>query len=473
VSAILDRDPAVGPGAPGGRDGASGAAPDLLPRLVTPELPGPRAKALVAADEQWVSPSYTRTYPLVVDRGSGCQIWDVDGNRFLDFNAGIAVCATGHCHPEVVSAVQAQAARLIHMSGTDFYYEAQSDAARAACEIVPIAGPKRAFLSNSGTESIECAMKLARYATGRKHFISFQGSFHGRTMGALSLTHSKVVHKRRMGPYLADTTAIPYAYCYRCPVGRKYPGCSVECLDPLERVVFTKQVAPDEVAAIFVEPFQGEGGYVPAPPEFLVRLREIATRHGILLVLDEIQSGMGRTGRFFASEHAGVVGDIYCIAKGIASGMPLGVTVAPASVMSWPSGAHANTFGGNPLACVAAIKTIELLKGGIIAHCQAMGARLMARLAPLATRFSIVGDVRGIGLMAGVEIVADRESREPAGHLRDRVVAGCFRRGLLLLGCGPSTIRLCPPLVVDPDQVDWAVDTLAAVLATVDAEASR
>jgi len=441
----------------------------LLPEIKTSPLPGPRAAEMVALDDKYISPSYTRTYPLVVDRGEGSLIWDVDGNRFLDFNAGIAVVATGHCHPRIVKAIQDQAARLIHMSGTDFYYEAQSSVAKALCDIVPIAGDKKVFLSNSGTEAVECAMKLARYHTGRSQFISFRGSFHGRTLGSLSITNSKVVHKKRMGPLLPGCHAIDYAYCYRCPVGKSYPGCKVECLDPLEDVIFKKQVSPDEVAAIFCEPIQGEGGYVPGPPEFLRRLREITKKHGILLVFDEIQSGMGRTGTFFASEHSGVQPDIVCIAKGVASGLPLGVTVASSSTMDWVSGAHANTFGGNPLACVAALETIDILKTGLLDQCRAMGDRMIAACRAKLARLPCVGDIRGRGLMVGVEIVAPDGSRAPAGDLRDRIVDVCFQKGLLLLGCGPNTLRLCPPLVIAPEQVDWAIETLAEVITSVEA----
>jgi 4-aminobutyrate aminotransferase len=439
----------------------------LLPEIKT-ALPGPRAKELVAQDQQYVSPSYTRGYPLVVDRGQGAVVWDVDGNRFLDFNAGIAVVATGHCHPRVVKAIQDQAAKLIHMSGTDFYYEVQSGLAKALCEMAPGPGEKQVFLSNSGTEAIECAIKLARHHTGRKHLISFTGAFHGRTLGALSITNSKIVHKRRMGPLLADTTALPYAYCYRCPVNRTYPGCGIECLDPLEKIVFTKQVAPDDVAAIFVEPIQGEGGYVPAPPEFLQRLRDITKKHGIMLVFDEIQSGMGRTGKYFASEHSGVAADIYCLAKGIASGMPLGATIASKSLMTWPSGAHATTFGGNPVSCVAALETIAVLKDGLLDHCRAMGDRMMERVKAKLAPMRCVGDVRGRGLMVGIEIVRPDGSKAPAGDVRDRIVDDAWEKGLLVLGCGPNTLRLCPPLVIDPVQVDWAIDTLAAVFAAAE-----
>ena len=440
---------------------------ELLPDIISKPLPGPKAAALVAQDERYVSPSYTRGYPLVVDRALGSVVWDVDGNRFLDFNAGIAVVATGHCHPRVVKAIQDQAARLIHMSGTDFYYEVQSKVARAICEIVPITGDKKVFLSNSGTEAVECALKLARYKTGRQQFISFRGSFHGRTLGALSITNSKIVHKRRMGPLLPGCHVIDYAYCYRCPVGKTPQDCRAECLDPLEKVVFTKQVAPDDVAAIIVEPIQGEGGYVPGPPDFLKRLREITRKHGILLVFDEIQSGMGRTGQFFASEHSGVEPDIVCIAKGVASGMPLGATVALSSTMDWVSGAHANTFGGNPLSCVAALETIDILKGGVLAHCREMGERMMAACRAKLGHKPVVGDIRGRGLMVGIEIVAPDGSKTPAPDLRDRIVDACWHRGLLMLGCGPNTLRLCPPLVIEAAQVDWAIDTLAGVIGSL------
>jgi 4-aminobutyrate aminotransferase len=444
-------------------------ANDLLPLLVTP-LPGPRAQELVKRDQAYISSSYTRDYPLVVDRAKGAVVWDVDDNRYLDFNAGIAVASTGHCHPEVVQVVQEQAARLIHMGGTDFYYKSQADAAQAVSDAVPIEGPKRVFLANSGAEAVECALKLARYNTGRRHIISFHGAFHGRTMGALSLTQSKSIHKRRMGPFLGDVTAVPYAYCYRCPVNLTYPGCNIACLDQLEKVVFGKQVPPEEVAAIFVEPIQGEGGYVPAPKEFLQRLRELTKKHGILLVFDEVQSGMGRTGRFFASEHSGVVADIYCIAKGVASGLPLGVTVSGASTMNWPPGSHANTAGGNPLALVAAVKTVELLRGGILANCEKMGERLMDHMRALASRSRLLGDVRGRGLMIGLEIVRNKETKEPAADLRDLLVHRCYEQGLLLLGCGANTLRLSPPLVVNEEQVDWAAQTISTQLEKIEKE---
>jgi len=436
---------------------------DLLPDIKGP-IPGSKAKAELKLDEKYISPSYTRNYPLVVDRALGSTVWDVDGNRFLDFNAGIAVCSTGHCHPKIVEAIQKQSARLIHMSGTDFYYPQQVEVAKALTEIIPIKESKRIFLSNSGAEAVECAMKLARFHTGRPHFISFYGSFHGRTLGAMSLSNSKTIHRRKMGPVTPEATAVPYAYCYRCPVNRCYPGCSLECLDQLEHVVFSKRIAPDEVAAIFVEPVQGEGGYVPAPREFLARLRDLCNQHGILLVFDEIQSGMGRTGKYFASEHSGVVADIYCVAKGIASGLPLGATVASSRVMTWDSGSHATTFGGNPVSCAASVKTIELLKDGLLDHCREMGERLLSHLRPLVQTSPIVGDVRGFGLMVGMEIVSDKAKKTQAHDLRNEIVMECFRKGLLILGCGPNTLRFCPPLVVTPSQIDWACETVAKVI---------
>lgn len=442
------------------------ATSEKLPKIVTNPLPGPKAAALVAQDERYVSPSYTRGYPLVVDKALGSVVWDVDGNRFLDFNAGIAVVSTGHCHPRVVKAIQDQAGRLIHMSGTDFYYEVQSKVAKAICDITPITGDKKVFLSNSGTEAVECALKLARYHTGRSQFISFKGSFHGRTLGSLSITNSKIVHKRRMGPLLPGCHVADYGYCYRCPVGKSPDTCVAECLDPLEKVMFQKQVSPDEIAAVIVEPIQGEGGYVPGIPQFLRRLREITSKYGIMLVFDEIQSGMGRTGQFFASEHSGVEPDIVCIAKGVASGMPLGATVALSRTMDWVPGAHANTFGGNPLSCVAALETIDILKNGVLANCRDMGERMIGACRSKLTQ-PIVGDIRGRGLMVGIEIVAPDGSRAPRADLRDRIVDLAWERGLLLLGCGPNTLRLCPPLVIEAAQVDWAIDTLAEVIGSV------
>jgi 4-aminobutyrate aminotransferase len=427
-------------------------------------LPGPRAAAFIARDEKVVSPSYTRTYPLVARAGSGAIVEDVDGNRFLDFNAGIAVVATGHCHPEVVRAIQQQAARLIHMSGTDFYYEEMIALAEALARIAPGDVPRRVSFGNSGAEAMEGAIKLARYATGRRKLIAFYGSFHGRTMGALSLTSRKAVQRAGFGPLVPEVVHAPYPYCYRCPYGQQPETCAVECVKHIEQTLL-KTVSPaEETAAIVLEPVQGEGGYIVPPKKFFDELTRVARANGILLVFDEVQSGMGRTGRMFAAEHFDAVPDIFSVAKGIASGMPLGATVARADLMTWPPGAHASTFGGNPVCCAAALTTIALLERDLVDNAARMGAYLMDRMRQWPARFPTVGDVRGLGLMLGVELVRDQRTREAAPDLRDRVVQLAFERGLLILGAGDNTLRICPPLVITRDQCDFALDTLEACL---------
>jgi len=420
-------------------------------------LPGPKAAALIARDAAIISPSYTRSYPLVIARGEGATVEDVDGNVFLDCAAGIAVNATGHSHPDVVGAIAEQAQRFIHMSGTDFYYEPQVRLAEALAEVAPMSGPVRAFFGNSGTEAIEACIKLARYATGRDYLVAFLGGFHGRTLGSLSLTASKTVQRRGFGPLIPGVVHAPYATCYRCPVGRSPETCAAECLDVFEHQMLVQLISPDEIAAIVVEPIQGEGGYLVAPDQFLRRLRAIADTHGILLVVDEVQSGMGRTGRMFAIEHSGVQPDIVAIAKGIASGMPLGVALSRAELMTWPPGAHASTFGGNPVACAAALETLRLLKDQLIRNAAVVGSRLREGLASLAARHPLIGDVRGRGLMVGVELVRDRTTKERAIEERNAVVYAAFRRGLLVLGAGKNTVRFCPPLVLTAAQADTAV----------------
>jgi len=438
-----------------------------FPRLVT-SVPGPEARKVLQLDEQYISPSYTRTYPLVAKSGRGAMVEDVDGNVFMDFSAGIAVVSTGHCHPDVVAAIQKQAAELIHMSGTDFYYAHMVELAQKLAAITPGSEPKRVFYGNSGAEAIEAAIKLARYHTKRDKLIAFQGSFHGRTMGALSLTASKSVQRKGFGALLAGVFHIPYAYCYRCPYGLKPESCCTECATVLEREIFPKLADPSEVAAIFVEPIQGEGGYVPAPAKFLQELQRICRQRGILLVMDEVQSGMGRTGKWWACEHAGVEPDILCVAKGIASGMPLGVVVSRASVMNWTPGAHASTFGGNPVCIAAALATIDVLEKGYIENARRVGEFILSRTMDWPKKHRIVGDVRGMGLMIGVEFVRDRETKERAPDLRDRVVDLAFAKGLLLLGCGPNTLRLAPPLVVDQEQAGFAVETIEAAITEVE-----
>jgi 4-aminobutyrate aminotransferase len=435
--------------------------------LITTPLPGPKARALIERDAKVVSPSYTRSYPFVMARGEGAVVEDVDGNCFLDCAAGIAVASTGHAHPDVVAAIADQARRFLHMSGTDFYYELQVRLAEAFDEIAPTARPCRSFFSNSGTEAIEAALKLARYATRRYGIIAFLGSFHGRTLGSLALTSSKAVQRRGFGPPLAGVYHAPYATCYRCPVGKRPESCQAECLEYLEDQILVHLISPDEVAAVVVEPIQGEGGYVVPPPQFHQRLRELTRRHGILLVVDEVQSGMGRTGKMFGIEHFGIEPDITAVAKGVASGLPLGVTTSTAALMSWPPGAHASTFGGNPVSCAAALATIELLKKTLVKNAADVGEVMMDGLRELQQKHPIIGDVRGKGLMVGVELVRDRVTRERATTERDRVVQECFSRGLLVLGAGPNVIRISPPLVLTKEQAKTAVGIIDQALDVV------
>ena len=430
------------------------------PFIKTP-LPGPKAREIIRRDRALLSPSFTRSYPLVAHRAGGMWIEDPDGNVFLDFTAGIAVASTGHCHPDVVAAIQKQAARLIHMSGTDFYYEAQVLLAEKLTKLAPGRSPKRVFFTNSGTEAVEAAFKLARYNTRRERMISFFGAFHGRTLGALSLTGSKVRQKENFGALVPGVTHVGYGYCYRCPYHLTYPECNIECVDYIEHTLFKKTVPAEEVAAIIIEPIQGEGGYVVPPAGYHRKLRELTKKYGILLIADEVQSGMGRTGKMFAIEHWDVEPDIITVAKGIASGLPLGAMIARADLMDWEPGSHANTFGGNPLACMAALETIRLLQEKLLANAARTGDYFKGKLQELSRRFPLIGDVRGLGLMIGMELVRDRETREPAPKERDRVIELAFQKGLLLLGCGESTIRFSPPLVVSKSEVDVAVDILS------------
>jgi len=432
-----------------------------VPRIQT-ELPGPKARGLLERDQKYVSPSYTRVYPLVVERGSGAVIEDVDGNLFLDCTAGIAVTATGHCHPEVVAAITDQANKLIHMSGTDFYYEPQIDLSQRLAEVAPGNSPKRVFFTNSGAEALEAALKLARWHTERPRAIAFFGAFHGRTYGAMSLSGSKVVHRRGFSPLVPDIHHVPYP---RGLEARTVPHYGRRCVEQIEETMFKRIAPPEEVAAIFVEPIQGESGYQVPPPDFLPALRELCDRHHILLVADEVQSGMGRTGKLFAVEHWGVEPDIICLAKGIASGMPLGAIVAKESVMDWPSGSHASTFGGNPVSCRAALATLDLLQRGYTANAAQRGEQLRQGLVRLQRQHPVIGDVRGLGLMTALDLVRDRERLTPDPALRDEVVQTAFHKGLLLLGCGEAAIRFCPPLCITAEQIETALDILGGVLA--------
>ena len=436
------------------------------PKLVT-ALPGPLAKKAVAEDDRLISPSYTRSYPMVAKKGRGIRVTDVDGNEFLDFAAGIAVNSTGHCHPEVVKAIQEQAAELIHMSGTDFYYELMTEFAKRLSEVAPMAGPHRFYFGNSGAEAVECAMKLARYHTGRQNIISFFGAFHGRTMGALSLTGSKPQQKRRFAPFVPGVHHVRYPYAYRgCSGGpQAEEAFALGCARYIEEKLFKTILPPEEVAAIILEPIQGEGGYVVAPDNFLQEIRRICDRHGILLIADEVQAGAGRTGKWWSIEHSGVQPDIVCIAKGIASGMPLGICMSKAEVMDWVPGSHASTFGGNPVCLAAAMATMDILEREGLANAAKVGGAMLERLHTWKDKYDIVGDVRGRGLMIGVEIVKDKASRTPVGAVRDRIVEQAFERGLLILGCGETSIRLCPPLILSQDEADIALDILEECVA--------
>jgi 4-aminobutyrate aminotransferase len=434
-------------------------APSHLPQIITP-LPGPKAQAILERDARVISPSYTRDYPLVVERGEGALVYDVDGNRFLDCNAGIAVVATGHCHPRVVAAIQHQAAKLIHMSGTDFYYENMVTLAEKLAALAPGDSARRVYFGNSGTEAIEAAIKLARYSTGRDKFVAFLGGFHGRTLGSLSLTASKAAQRKKFSPLTPGVTHVPYPYCYRCPFSRDPETCAVECVRFIEEEIFRTILPPEETAAIVLEPIQGEGGYVVPPQKFFDELQRLASKHGILLVADEVQSGMGRTGRMWASDHFSFDPGVLAIAKGIASGLPLSATVAHASIMTWPPGAHASTFGGNPVSVAASLATIELLEDGLIDNAAAIGAYMMDRMRDWPARFPNVGEVRGLGLMIGIELVKDQNTRERAPELRNRLVHMLFERGVLVLGAGPNTIRLSPPLIITRDQAGYLIDTV-------------
>ncbi len=445
----------------------AGQASPEAPHLVT-ELPGPRARAVVGRSDRCVTPSLPHAYPLVVRRAQGAVVEDVDGNRFLDFAAGIAVCSTGHCHPRVVAAIQEQAARLLHICGADFYDTRYVDLAERLARLAPGSSPKKVFLGNSGAEAVEAALKLARYYTGRPQLLAFFGAFHGRTMGAVSLTASKPAYHQGFGPLLAGITHVPYAYCYRCSYNLTYPSCNLACVDYIEQVLFAQSIAPDEVAAVFVEPVQGEGGYIVPPPGWLERLRSLCDRHGILLVDDEVQSGMGRTGRLFAIEHWDVEPDIVCAAKALASGMPLSAMIARAELMSWPEGAHGSTFGGNPVSCAAAEATLDVIEEErLMENAARVGGHLMGRLRELAAESHLIGDVRGLGLMIGVELVKDKGTRTRAVEETEAVLQACFRRGLLLLPCGTNSLRFSPPLTVSEQEAETAVEIFAQAIGEV------
>ncbi len=434
------------------------------PHINTP-LPGPKAQALLARDAAVVSPSYPRDYPFVMSHGRGVEVWDVDGNRFLDFAAGIAVCSTGHSHPRVVEAVKDAADRFLHIS-SDYWHEGQVRLAERMNELAPMGEPVMSFFSQSGTESVEGALKLARYVTGRPRFIGFLGGFHGRTMGSLSFTSSKYTQQKGFFPTMPGVTHVPYPNNYRPLFAGADQGAAV--LRYLEDVLFTSNVPPSEVAGILVEPIQGEGGYIVPPDGFLAGLRALCDRHGIMLIFDEVQSGVGRTGKMFACEHWGVAPDIMTLAKGLGSGLPIGMVVAKKTIMSkWLRGAHGNTYGGNPICCAAALATLELVSGGFADNAAHVGDYFMGKLHELQQRHAVIGEVRGKGLMIGLELVLDRATRKPARQLCDDLITRSYHNGLILLSCGQSTIRFMPPLMVSTAQVDEAVALLEGSLLEV------
>ncbi|MBN1785992.1 MAG: acetyl ornithine aminotransferase family protein [Candidatus Methanofastidiosa archaeon] len=427
-----------------------------VPKIVT-ELPGPISKDWLARDERSVSPSYSRPYPLVAERAEGLAVTDVDGNVFLDFSAGIAVCSTGHCHPEVVKEIQEQAARLIHMSGTDFFYREQVLMAETIAEITPGNFHKKSFFGNSGAEAVEAGFKLARYHSRRPRMLSYNSSFHGRTFGALSLTGSNSKYMRGFAPLVPGVTHVYFPFCFHCPFNHECDQCDFECINYIEDEVFRKYVPAEEVSAFVAEPILGEGGYVVPPDGYFQRLKKMLDSYGILFMCDEVQSGAGRTGKMFAIEHWGVEPDIICIAKGIASGMPLGICCASAEIMDWHRGAHASTFGANPVSCRAALKTISLLQNGLIDNARDKGKLLMKGLNEIKENYEIVGDVRGKGLMIGVEFVKDGKNT-PDPQTSNKVLLDCFNGGVAFLPCGRSTIRFCPPLVVSEEECEIALE---------------
>jgi 4-aminobutyrate aminotransferase len=427
-------------------------------------VPGPKAKALIERDLKVVSPSYPRGYPFVMDYGKGTEVWDVDGNRYLDFAAGIAVAATGHSHPDVVKAIQEQAEKFIHIS-SDFYHEKWIQLSEKMAEISPFKEDARVFVTNSGTESVEGAIKLARYHTKRSSFIGFLGGFHGRTMGAVTFTASKPNYKRGFLPMLNGVTHVPFPDPYR-PMFTVAPGQDYgeRIIEYIEEQVFEKILPADEVAGILVEPIQGEGGYIVPPAGFFPALRALCDKYGILLIADEVQAGMGRTGKWWSIEHFGVEPDMITSAKGIASGMPFGALITKKSIMSWPKGSHGNTYGGNPIACVASLATMHAIENGYMENARVTGDYTIQNLKEMQTRHPSIGDVRGIGFMIGIDFVQDKQSKKSDAAIRDRVVDLAYEYGLLTLGCGKSVIRVSPPLCTTKEQIDEGLEILDYVI---------
>ncbi|MEN4041063.1 MAG: acetyl ornithine aminotransferase family protein [Anaerolineaceae bacterium] len=427
-------------------------------------LPGPKAREIVARDREVISPSYPRCYPFVMDHGRGSEVWDVDGNRFLDFAAGIAVLSTGHSHPKVVTAIKDQADKFLHIS-SDFYHPKWVELGEKLTEIAPFEEPAVSFMTNSGTESIESAIKLARYSTGRSEFIGFLGGFHGRTIGAVAFTASKPHYRKGFYPLMSGVVHAPYPDPYR-PLLFTRPGedYGEVVVRYIEEEILGKILPAEDVAGILLEPIQGEGGYIVPPPGFFPALRDLCTRHGILLIADEVQAGVGRTGKWWSIEHFDVEPDIICSAKGIASGVPLGVMIARRSIVSWPKGSHGNTYGGNPIACAAALATIELIENEYMQNAAEVGAYVLDCMEEIRVCHPSIGDVRGKGLMIGVEFVHDQHTKTPAENLRDRIVDLAFQHGLLILGCGKSTIRISPPLCLTRSEADEGLEVFNHVI---------
>jgi len=433
------------------------------PQVKAP-IPGPKSTEWIARDRRISSPSLPREYGLVAVKGDGVWLEDADGNVFLDFTSGIAVCNTGHCHPEVVAAAQTQLGRLIHTCAADFYHTPMVELAEKLAEIAPAAEAKRVFFANSGAEAVESGFKLARWHTGREKAVAFLGAFHGRTMGALTLSASKVGQKRGFSPYVPGVTHIPYGYCYRCAYNLSYPSCDLECVRYLEEVLFKTVLPPEEVAVIVIEPIQGEGGYIVPPLDYHRRFKALAEKYKILYFVDEIQTGMGRTGKMFAIEHFGVEPDMMALAKGIASGLPLSALIASKKIMNWTRGAHGSTYGGNPISCAAGLATLDVIRSGLVENADKRGRQLRRGLDTLGNDFECIGDVRGLGLMQAVELVKDRKTKEADKQIRDQLLQSCFTKGLMLLSCGESTIRFCPPLLVNSEEIEISLEIFQRVL---------
>lgn len=437
--------------------------------VVTP--PGPKARELLQKDAAVLSQSVVRWYPLVAESGSGCVVKDVDGNEFIDFNSGLVVLAVGHSHPRVVKAIKDQAEKLIHYSWTDFYYKPIVDLGEQLTKITPGSFPKKVFFCNSGAEANEAAMKMARWHTRKPLFLAYTGAFHGRSFGTMALTASKPVQRRHFFPLVPEVTHVPYPYCYRCPFGLKYPECDMWCVEFIEEEVLKKYHPPEDTAAMFVEPIQGESGYVVPPDDYFQRLKKILDKYDILLADDEIQSGMGRTGRWFALEHWGVTPDILTTAKALASGLPIGAAVAKQELMDWEGGSHANTFGGNPVACAAALQVIGIIKDEkLMENATHQGTYLMKRLKEMQQQYPIMGDVRGKGLMVGVEFVKDPETKEPAAQEVEDITNKCFKRGLAIITAGKSSMRFAPPLIITRDIIDEGLEIFEGAVKEVAAQ---